>query len=99
MRSTDANIAVAAVATSAAFDLKGGLYAIVVHANSGSGLTGGLQVLSADGSNYVACATARAHVSGYETVYLAAGTYKWVISGSAGGSESFDFAISRVPGE
>lgn len=99
MRAVDGNKTTALAATGDPFTLVGGKYLIVAHINSGSGLTGGLQILSADGTNYVAAHTALAHVSGVATVDLPPCTCKWVISGSAGAGESFDFSIFRVPGD
>ncbi len=99
MRAIDGNSSLLVTASGAAFTLLGGKYFVVAHVNNGSGLTAGLQVLSADGTNYVAAHTAFAHVNGVASVDLPGGTYKWVISGSAGGSESFDLSVWRVPGD
>lgn len=99
MRAIDGNNSAALAATGSAFKLRGGIYLLTAHINSASGLTAGLQMLSADGSNYVAVSPTYAHVDGYQVLYLPAGTYKWVISGSAGSGETFDLAVWRVPAE
>lgn len=99
MRSVDGNNSTALNASGAAFTLLGGRYLVIAHINSGSGLTGGLQALSADGTNYVAVHTAFAHVSGTAVVDLPPGTYQWAVSGSAGSGETFDLSVFRVPSD
>lgn len=99
MRAVDGNKAVVLAASSSAFGLTGGKYALLVHVNAASGLTVGLQMMAADNTTFIACATARAHVNGFEVVDLPPGQYKWVISGSAGAGESFDLSATRIPGE
>ena len=61
-------------ATTAAFTLRGGQYAVTVHATFGGGSVG-LQRLAADGSTYVNCLTALT-ADGYATVNLPSGTYR-----------------------
>lgn len=99
MRAVDGNSSAATAATGSSFTLIGGKYLVVAHVNSGSGLSAGLQIQSADGSNFVALHTAFAHANGVAVLDLPPGTYKWVISGSAGGGESFDLSVWRVPGD
>jgi hypothetical protein len=65
-------------ATTAAFSLRGGRYAVMANA-TGSG-TMGLQMLSPDGSTFVAVHTAFAAVTGFATVDLPPGTYKFVLA-------------------
>lgn len=99
MRATDGANGVALAASGAAFTLIGGTYLLTAHINNASGLTAGLQGLSADGTSYVPVSPTYAHVNGYQVLYLSPGTYKFVVSGSAGGSESFDLAVWRVPSD
>jgi hypothetical protein len=99
MRAVDGNTAVALAATGAVFALSGGLYLLTAHINSASGLTAGLQGLSADGTNYIPVSPTYAHVNGYQLLYLSPGQYKWVISGSPGAGETFDLGVWRIPGE
>lgn len=65
-------------ATTAAFSLLGGKYAIAAAA-TGSG-TMGLQILGPDGSTFIAAHTAFAAVTGYIVVDLPPGQYKFVIA-------------------
>lgn len=65
-------------ATTAAFALGGGKYAIVANA-TGAG-TMGVQMLGADGTTYIAVHTAFAAVTGFVVVDLPPGTYKFVIA-------------------
>lgn len=65
-------------ATTAAFRLKGGKYAVAASA-TGSG-TMGLQMLSPDGVTFIAVHTAFAAVTGFANVDLPAGQYKFVIA-------------------
>lgn len=65
-------------ATTAAFRLLGGKYAIAAAA-TGSG-TMGLQTLGPDGATFIAVHTAFAAVTGFATVDLPAGQYKFVIA-------------------
>ena len=99
MRRVDGNNSAALAASGTAFTLDGGTYLLTAHINSASGLTAGLQMLSADGATYIPVSPTYAHVNGYQVLYLPPGSYKWVISGSAGAGESFDLAVWRVPGE
>lgn len=99
MRAIDGNTTTALAASGTAFTLLGGTYLLLAHINAASGLTAGLQALSADATNYVACSPTYAHVDGYQVLYLPVGTYKWVISGSAGAGESFDLSVWRVPAD
>lgn len=65
-------------ATTAAFTLRGGQYAVTTHATWGGGsLT--LQRLAADGATYVTCLTAFS-ADGYATVNLPSGTYRLLIA-------------------
>jgi hypothetical protein len=80
-----------------AFALRGGIYLFTAHINNGSGLTAGLQMLSADGSSYVAVSSTYAHVDGYDTLYLPQGRYRFGVSGTPGASETFDCAVWRAP--
>lgn len=99
MRSTDGNTSAALAASGTAFNLVGGTYLLTAHINAASGLTSGLQILSADAATYIPVSPTYAHVNGYQVLYLPPGSYKWVISGSAGGGESFDLAVWRVPAD
>jgi len=65
-------------ATTAAFQLSGGKYAIMAAA-TGSG-TMGLQILGPDGSTFIAAHTAFAAVTGFVVVDLPPGQYKFVIA-------------------
>jgi hypothetical protein len=65
-------------ATTAAFALKGGKYAIVASA-TGAG-TMGLQMLGPDGVTFIAVHTAFAAVTGFATADLPLGQYKFVIA-------------------
>jgi hypothetical protein len=66
-------------ASTAAFALKGGRYDIIATA-TGAG-TMGLQMQAADGVTFVPVHTAFAAVTGFVTVDLPPGVYKFVISG------------------
>lgn len=66
-------------ATTAAFALKGGRYDIIATA-TGAG-TMGLQILAADGVTFIPVHTAFAAVTGFVTVDLPPGQYKFAISG------------------
>lgn len=66
-------------ASTAPFNLKGGRYDIVATA-TGAG-TMGLQILAADGSTFIPVHTAFAAVTGFVTVDLPPGVYKFVIAG------------------
>ena len=94
---TDAKSFVAIAATTSPFQLIGGRYLVTHHINSGSGLTAGLQILSADGTNYLALYTGLAHVNGVQQLDLPPGTYEFVISGSPGAGETWDLCVARVP--
>lgn len=65
-------------ATPATFTLRGGQYAVTVHAtwNAGSAT---LQRLAPDGATFVTCLTAFS-ADGYATVNLPSGTYKLLIA-------------------
>jgi hypothetical protein len=65
-------------ATTAAFTLRGGQYAVDVSATFGGGSVT-LQKLAADASTYVTCLTAFT-AAGYATVNLPAGTYKVAVA-------------------
>jgi hypothetical protein len=65
-------------ATTAAFALAGGKYAIVANA-TGAG-TMGLQILGPDGVTFIAVHTAFAAVTGFVVVDLPPGSYKFVIA-------------------
>src|SRR5690348_2270906 len=65
-------------ATTAAFTLRGGNYAVTVHATFGGGSVT-LQRLAADGSTYVTAMTAFT-ADGYATANLAPGTYRVTIA-------------------
>ena len=69
-------------ATPAAFQLKGGQYAVSVIATWGGG-SATLQIRAADGSTYVTALTAFT-ANGFSTVYLPAGTYKLTIATATG---------------
>ena len=94
---SDGKQTAALAADGTAFSLRGGVYLLTAHANSGSGLTAGLQMLSADGTNYVPVSPTYAHVNGYSTLYLPPGQYKFAVTGTPGASETFDMAVWRVP--
>jgi hypothetical protein len=96
---TDGNSSAALAASGSAFTLLGGTYLLLAHINAASGLTAGLQTLSADGTSYVPCSPTYAHVNGYQVLYLPSGTYKWAVSGSAGAGETFDLSVWRVPAD
>ena len=69
-------------ATTAAFSLKGGQYAVTAHGTWGGGsLT--LQRLAADGSTFVNCLSAFT-ADGYATVNLPNGTYKFAVVTATG---------------
>jgi hypothetical protein len=76
--STEAVVFQNIVATTAAFALRGGKYAIAANA-TGSG-TMGLQMQGADGVTFIAVHTAFAAVTGFVTVDLPPGQYKFVIA-------------------
>ena len=101
MRSTDCVKAtgVAATADVDPFQLDGGTYLFVAHVNSGSGLSATMGVLSADGTSYVTLFSALAHVDGIAVLFLPPGQYQFQVTGSAGGGESFDLSVSRVPSD
>jgi hypothetical protein len=65
-------------ASTAAFALRGGRYAIAANA-TGTG-TMGLQILGADGSTLVPAHAAFVAVTGFVTVDLPPGTYKFVLA-------------------
>lgn len=65
-------------ATPTAFTLRGGQYAVTVHATWGGG-SATLQRLAADGLTYVTCLTAFS-ADGYATANLPPGTYKFTIA-------------------
>lgn len=65
-------------ATTAAFNLRGGQYAVDVVATFGGGSVT-LQKLAGDGSTYVTCLTAFT-AAGYATVNLPSGTYRFAIA-------------------
>lgn len=69
-------------ATTAAFALRGGLYAVTVHATFGGGSVT-LQKLAADASTYVTALTAFT-ADGYATVSLPSGTYKVAVTTATG---------------
>jgi hypothetical protein len=64
-------------ATPAAFTLRGGSYAVTVHATFGGGSVT-LQRLAADGVTYVTCLTAFA-ADGFQVTNLPSGTYQLAI--------------------
>jgi hypothetical protein len=65
-------------ATTAAFVLNGGLYAVTAKATWGGGSVT-LQRLAADATTYVTCLTAFS-ADGYATVSLPPGTYKFTVA-------------------
>jgi len=65
-------------ATTAAFQLRGGLYGVTVSATFGGGSVT-LQRLAADGTTYVTCLTAFS-AAGYSTANLPPGTYKFTVA-------------------
>jgi hypothetical protein len=65
-------------ATPTAFVLRGGQYAVTVHATFGGGSVT-LQRLAPDNATYVTCLTAFT-ADGYATVNLPSGTYKLTIA-------------------
>jgi hypothetical protein len=65
-------------ATTAAFTLRGGQYAVTVTATFGGGSVT-LQRLAADGSTWVTCLTAFS-AAGYATVNLPSGTYRLTVA-------------------
>lgn len=69
-------------ASSSAFHLFGGQYAVTVHATFGGGSVT-LQRQAADGSTMVTCLTAFT-ADGYATVNLPAGTYQLTIATATG---------------
>lgn len=69
-------------ATPAVFTLRGGQYAVTVHATFGGGSVT-LQRQAADGATYVTCLTAFSS-DGYATVNLPSGTYKLTIATATG---------------
>ncbi len=66
-------------ATTAAFTLRGGKYAVAANA-TGAG-TMGLQILGADGSTFIPVFTAFAVVTGYAVIDLPPGSYNFLVSG------------------
>lgn len=99
MHAIDGKTTTALAADGTAFNLRGGTYLLTAHINSGSGLTAGLQMLSADGTNYVPVSPTYAHVNGYQVLYLPPGQYKFAVSGTPGSGETFDMAVWRVPAD
>lgn len=69
-------------ATTATFTLRGGNYAVDVHATFGGGSVT-LQKQAADGSTMVTCLTAFT-ADGYATVNLPSGTYQFTIATATG---------------
>lgn len=69
-------------ASPAAFTLRGGQYAVTVHATWGGG-SATLQRLASDGLTYVTCLTAFS-ADGYATANLPSGTYKFTIATATG---------------
>jgi hypothetical protein len=65
-------------ATTAAFELRGGKYAIFANA-TGSG-TMGLQMLGPDGTTFIAVHTTFSAVAGFVVVDLPPGQYKFVVA-------------------
>jgi hypothetical protein len=78
MRTQDRVVFANISATTAAFTLNGGQYAVLVVATFGGGSVT-LQRLSNDGTTYVTCLTAFS-AAGYATVNLPNGTYKLTIA-------------------
>lgn len=68
-----------AAGNSAAFQLKGGQYAIMTK-STGAG-TIDLKILAQDGSTWLAVITQITATSGYATAYLPPGQYRYEISG------------------
>lgn len=77
----DANTFTNIAATPAQFTLRGGQYAVTVHAGVWGTVT--LQRLAADGATLVTCLTAFS-ADGYATVNLPSGTYSLTIAGATG---------------
>lgn len=65
-------------ATQGPFTLKGGQYAVTVHATWGGGSVT-LQRRAADGTTFVTCLTAFS-ADGFATVYLPTGTYQFLVA-------------------
>ena len=81
-------------ANSGTFRLLGGNYGACVIAGSWSSGSVTLEMLAGDDSTYVTCMTAFS-ANGYETAYLPAGTYKFVVATATG----VYAVITRIPGE
>lgn len=84
----------AAAATSAAFSLGGGRYAVTFN-GTGAG-TVDLKTLGPDGATYIACGlTQIVATTGYQVVELAPGLYEVIV----GGFTANYVSITRIPGE
>lgn len=70
-------------ATTATFSLRGGQYAVEVHAGTWSSGSVTLERLAFDGSTYITCMTAFS-ADGFATAYLPSGTYKFVVTSATG---------------
>ena len=93
MRSVDSQIFSNISATTATFQLSGGLYGIDYLATWGGGSVT-LEKLGPDGSTYLPAAVA-ATANGSIAVYLTACTYKFVIATAS----AVYLSIQRIPGE
>lgn len=70
-------------ASTATFTLRGGIYAVTVHAGTWNAGSVTLQRQAADGSTMVTCLTAFS-ADGYATVNLPGGTYQFTIASASG---------------
>lgn len=95
MRGTDKNLASNVAATTAAFELKGGKYAVAVVATFGGGSVK-LQMLGPDSTTYLSVASGTDFTAaGYGTVDLPPGQYRWTIATAT----AVYAVVCRVPGE
>lgn len=102
MRATDGHAETGLAATGAAFTLQGGVYSFQAIVTSHSGLTANFAILGPDGSTYqnmITGLTASSTTTATAPFYLPPGSYKFVVTGTPGGGESWAFAITRVPFE
>lgn len=93
MRAVDGKSFSNIAATTATFQLLGGQYGICVTGTWSSGSVT-LEMLAADGATFVTAATAFS-TNTYETAYLPAGTYKFVVTTAT----AVYAAITRIPSE
>jgi len=102
MRSPENHIQKGLTATGQPFLLFGGTYSLSAIVHSHSGLTANLAVLGADGSTYqnlITDLTANGVTAATAPLYLPQGSYEFVVTGTPGGSESWDMSLTRVPAE